>query len=450
MTRLSEFRRRGAIPARRHDAFLLALLLSLALCAAGFALQEFLPRLAAIISLIAPNPAPVEEEEYAPPFVLVDPSLVDAAVSDLPAEAEGNVSRLARQAADRPDLPAGSATMEEGVDVVLTAPEGNPGADVPAGNSDQDLVPPETARVEPEAPPESGAATDPGLRFRQPELPPLPEMTPEPERETPPPAFDTPPPLPEPVPTETIPEPEPPPPALPEPEPEPIPEAASGPVREAEPAISDPDDFVDLAMLPPVPEGFVNQSTRTVNDRAAEPLAPPPAESPPRLRPDELAVPPAAPPSPDASPPRTPDLPPARPRPTFKKLGSEANRAGAPRRRNRESSVKLLGDDASMRILQHRYGAYMEKVARQLQESLNRQAVLNPAGYNRGQVKIRFGIAPDGSLSYWETIYAAEGMDAERILSERTVIEAAPFDPLTPEMRKDENFQKLTVTVNLL
>jgi hypothetical protein len=136
----------------------------------------------------------------------------------------------------------------------------------------------------------------------------------------------------------------------------------------------------------------------------------------------------------------------------FKKIGSAnpPSGGGTPLRRSRETAVKLIGEDASMRILQHRWGPYMAKVARQLQESLNRQMILNPLIYSTGQIKLRFGIAPDGKLSFYETVFALDSMEAERILSERMLREAAPFDPLTPDMQKDENFQNLTVVVHLL
>lgn len=447
------------IPARRHDAFLLALLLALTLSVLLFALQALLPRIAALIGMLAPNSTPISREEYTVPFVLVDPSLIDEVDPDLPAEAEGNVSRLARQTETREDLPEDSAMVEEGADVLLTPWDGNPGPDSPDGNADEDVVPPEQARMDLDEVETQEDVEEQEPLSPEPELPPLPEPLPEPDPPAPPPETWAPPPLPEPPPPEFIPGPQPepvvePPPPAPEPPPEPppIPEPEVAQGSKSEP-ISEPtpvaDDIVDLAMLPTSPHGFLDQ-TGTFQDRAVEPpVQQQPAALPQPLRPDEMMSSEPSPPVPDAPAPEAP-RPRSRPQPTFKRIGREPNRSGAPPRRNRETSVKLLGDDASMRILQHRYGAYMEKVARQLQESLNRQAVLNPTGYNRGQVKIRFGISPDGSLTYYETVYVGEGMDAARILSEMTVMEAAPFDPLTPEMQKDENFQKLTVTVNLM
>ena len=103
-----------------------------------------------------------------------------------------------------------------------------------------------------------------------------------------------------------------------------------------------------------------------------------------------------------------------------------------------------------MRLLAHRYGEYMEKVARQLQESLNRVVMLSPLEYTRGNAKIRFGIAADGSLAYFETEYPGEGALVNvRLTSEQMLREAAPFDPPTEEMLADPNFQKMSVTVFL-
>lgn len=100
-----------------------------------------------------------------------------------------------------------------------------------------------------------------------------------------------------------------------------------------------------------------------------------------------------------------------------------------------------------MRLLAHRYGAYMRKLQRQLQESLNRVVYLNPTSYSQGGARIRFTIAPDGSLAVYETDDSTN--EAVRMISETTLREGAPFDPPTQQMLQDPLFQKMTLTVNL-
>ena len=110
----------------------------------------------------------------------------------------------------------------------------------------------------------------------------------------------------------------------------------------------------------------------------------------------------------------------------------------------------MFGDEMEMRLLQHRWGEYMKIVARQLEQSLRRQEVLNPTPFRRGEVWVQFGIAPDGSVVNMVVTHVSEGMVVESVICERTVREAGPFPPLTPEMQKDENFRRLTVRVHFL
>lgn len=111
--------------------------------------------------------------------------------------------------------------------------------------------------------------------------------------------------------------------------------------------------------------------------------------------------------------------------------------------------TQLLDADPSMALLTHRYGDYMKKLAHQLQESLARQAILTPTQLQRSQVKIRFGIAPDGTLSWFQTVYPHE-KNASSLMAEQALTEAQPFDPLTETMADDPLFQQMTVIFNFL
>ncbi|MDR1535562.1 MAG: hypothetical protein LBU64_10795 [Planctomycetota bacterium] len=472
-------RRYGVIPERRHDAFLLALLLAVFLnLLAAFAIREVLPWLLPLLRTFSP-PRLAEEEDEAPNrlFILVDSPLPP---DEDPSEfsAESDQSRLASQPEPAPELAEGDPFQAEGTPEPLSFPGGNPGpapdpgedsgeAPLPGPEAKTEPAKAEAAEIEPaeaEAaeiePAEAEAAEIEPAEAEAAETEPLPAALPEPAGEPPamaappvppgepdpPAASEPPPPPPEaaPEPPSGGPEAEPPPPeAAPEP-PSGGPEAETESPDSPEPELPiPPDEGIDLASLPeiraagPGPE-FPRPARLPIpsGGEAAEPAVPvwrPEPESPP-----------AQPTPAEASRPR--------PQPRIRRIGGADSAGGAPPRRNRESRVDLLrSGDAIMNLLAHRHGEYMRKMARQLQDSLNRQMILAPFDYTRGQVRIKFGVNPDGSLAFQTTLFPLDGgMELERILSERTVREAAPFEPFGPEMLKDaELFQNLTVVVNL-
>lgn len=479
MPRAGRIRDHGAIPERRHDAFLLALLLAVSLNIAFFVIQALIPKLAYLLQMLGAEPTvtamqPEEEESY--PFVLVDPSFLDEEPDpNVPTEAEANLTRQARQTEAHPDLPELSPTITEGIDEILTAPDGNPGPaisyqqspgeeaqeqsrpdDAPSEHQDEAEPREQREPVEQTEPIEPMEQIEPTPSEEAPEPPPVPEPTeppPTPEQPTPEPPQELPP-VPEPVQEPEPAEPEPP---LADPPPE---EAVSETTEQPEPSPEDSpepmSEIIDLASLPTSSEGLFDPEMQRLEElaRRRREYPQPVPQSP---RPNEFTQPAQPYQAPqvqqqptEARPERT-----GRRQPTFKKIGgaapSAASSAGAaPPRRRDNTAVRVLDADPSMALLAHRYGPYMEKLARQLQESLWRVMVLQPMDYTRGQVKVRFGISPDGTLTYYTTIYPEDGtMDRERSLSEQMLREAAPFDPLTPQMQADENFQRMTVIVNL-
>ena len=485
MAKVGNIRRHGALSERQHDAFLVALLVAVSITIFFFALQALLPRLAYLLQFLGPKQSvqlrQMEEEPEDYPFVLVDPSLLDE--EDNPnqiTEAESNLTRQARQTEERPELPDAFAYREDGIDEILTAPEGNPGPAVEYHNSEGDSgeVQPanegapdqaEQTPAEPEAEPAEPvaeqsqpetAATEPlePVEAIEPVEPSAPEVEPPPETAPPPEATA---PL-EPLPDITEPAPAEPTEEFPEPPPE-QPETVTPEFQELPESVQEPNetvpDPIDLAALPLSDEGWLDPETKRLEEIARQnrDYPPPPAqwrEEPTQqpgqtLRPQPETVIPA--------PPREPTQRRAGRRPVeIKQVGNKAPASqrtasgGAPPRRNQSTSVKLIDADASMKLLAHRYGPYMEKLARQLQASLYTQAILSPTSYGTGQVKIRFGISPDGSLTYYDTLYPNDdSLPAERMLSEQMLREAAPFDPLTPEMQQDKNFQRMTVIVTL-
>lgn len=499
MARTGKIRNHGAIPERRHDAFLLALLLAVSLNVAVFAVQALIPKLAHLLRLLGPEPALEQprDEETALPFILVSPDLLEEEIDRENVAAESTISRDARQS-ETADLPEDQPLVEEGVTEILTMPEGSmgpesgthdapeaegaeteqleevqaetihdtPGEDAPAAEY-EDAPDPEPAEA-PDAVPEPVEPLPPPLPelempVREPEPEPLPDpveewMPPPPVQELPHPQ-----PVPEPVaepppePVEELP-PEPEPPEMP---PEPLPpDPAPQPIPTSE--------LIDLASLPLSPDGYFDPQRQYMEElaRQSQPVIPPP---PPQRREPQEIYQQIQPPQPQAyqtwepavAQPQQPvqqqrDRT-GRPQATFQKIGGANSAAstpsvsgGSPRRVNRDTRVNLLESDPNMKVLAHRYGAYMEKLARLLQQSLNREVMLNPTFYARGQAKIYFTIAADGTLAYYDTQYPAPGeQDFVRVTSEKTVINAGPFDLPTREMLNDPLFRRMSVTVNL-
>ncbi len=447
MAKISRLRNRGAIPERQHDAFLLALLLAVSINIGIFALQAILPKISLLLRLLGPEPAAMQQQdEPAYPFVLVDPGLLNEEVDpNQPHEAESTISRQARQTEPMPHLPEGVPHQEEGVDQILSAPSGNPGpGESSAQAPGETAAPPSPDQTESPEQQEENAEETPPFEPEQPSQPEPPtEPAPAPPLEAvqPPPEPDEPPPETPPAETPAPPPPEPPEerPDSPEPAPENIePEPADRPEPSSE--------MIDLASLPLSADGYFSRENLPP---AEQPRRRP--ESAPRQAPEAMpeprpAVQPAAPAQAATGPSR-----PNRPQPTFKRIGGGSVAGGAPPRRNASTAVRLIDSDPNMALLASRYGEYMAKLARQLQDSLTREVILNPTGYTSGQVKIRFGITPNGQLSFQETLFPADGsLAAERMMSERMLREAGPFDPFSPDMMKDAAFfQKLTVVINL-
>lgn len=491
MAKVTRIRDRGAIPERRHDAFLLALLLAVSLNVAFFALQALIPKIANLLQVLGPEAAvPKEEEHY--PFILVNDSLLEEELDPLlEPHALSDRARDARQVDDQSDLPIDRPQEEEGVEELLSFPPGNPGPaelspeQIPGEIQETPAPDEEDSPSETEEPSEPQENSEPDEFQDLPEAPEVPEAIeqmeiPEieelPELSEPPPELE---PLPEPPPeSEPLPEPpqeipepepiaEPQPFILPIPEPEEVPE--SPPVEEpledlqpypepvpveempeidptpyADPAL----DMVDLASLPIDPEGFMDPQTRLLEEIALRSPTTPSAwpEPPQEQYVSQQYQPPQAYQQPQPERPRSSRSGRSEP-PPIKQLGGGAQRGGTPQQRNRSSRVNLLDSDSNMRVLAHRYGAYMRKLQMQLQESLNRVVRLNPTSYNRGNARLQFTIAADGTLAAYIT--QDHTLESVRMISETTLREAAPFDPPTQEMLQDPLFQRMTLTVNL-
>lgn len=507
MAQLDRIRNHGAIPERRHDAFLLALLLAVLLNIAFFAIQALLPRLTTLLQSLGANPPASRQEEH--PFVLVDPSLLDDTPPPDIYDATSTVNRQASQLEETPDespLPK----EEQGVDELLTLPKGtfgelDPGVDS-EGDPEVDAIgdfssnQPENVEESPNSDEsaeadvdahEAGEASEALQMENLPEAaqtPDLPEPAPEPVQETAEPMPEPPEPIPDPVPTpEPIEEYVPPPPMEETPEPEPSPEpppetyepppeidqamVPDEPYEEAEPT-RDPEpisDLIDLAMLPTSDEGLFSPQSQRFEDliQPVEPVRQPPPQYQERRdyyqpQPQEQQFyqqqPQYQEPAQQVQEQQNPDAP-VRPKrrqreggrqAQFREMGTPSESGGAPPRKNMSGKQVDMFGDPYMALLRDRYPEYMIKMLRQLQASLNRTMVLYPNYYATGQSGMFFRISPEGKVSYYELLFPAEGVDDTlRMISRQTLLEAAPFDPPPQEMLNDPAFQRMRLTVNI-
>ncbi|MDR3212215.1 MAG: hypothetical protein LBU79_09910, partial [Planctomycetota bacterium] len=161
--RFSLFRHQGIIPARRHDAFLLSLLLALLVNIIFFTLQAILPAIIFLLTLLGANPAPRLEEEKELPFILVDPSELVTSVDN--PEAMGEVSREERQTEATPEAEDLKPRIDEGVEEILSLLPGNPALSLDGGEAGMESAPPPPPPPNPPAGlgPPAAAPPTPGI-----------------------------------------------------------------------------------------------------------------------------------------------------------------------------------------------------------------------------------------------------------------------------------------------
>ncbi len=283
-----------------------------------------------------------------------------------------------------------------------------------------------------------------------PDLPPLPELLEpvEPPPEPIPIPEDIPDPEPEPVDDPIPPEPEP----LPEPPPDPQPDQALS-------------ELIDLAALPVSPDGLFAPDLPPWREPVERPVPPapqpvplPPPQAYQTPTPEDYPVQPMPPPqAPQPVQEQQPVEPQPRRRrsgrqPEIRQIGGGRSAGGAPRRRNVETRAADLFADPYMAALRHKYGEYMEKMARQLQQSLNRTMLLYPTYYSTGVARLAFRLGQNGEIVFYETLstQSHDGSDMTlQMITEQTLAGAGPFDPPSAEMFADPLFQRMSLQVTL-
>jgi outer membrane biosynthesis protein TonB len=118
----------------------------------------------------------------------------------------------------------------------------------------------------------------------------------------------------------------------------------------------------------------------------------------------------------------------------FKPVAPAPEGGAAPNRKR--SSARLEGD-RSYRLLKAKYPEYMAIVKKRFGQGLYAAGSMRERSYRTGEVVMRFGIAPDGTLSKAELVERRSEMLAEETLCRDALEAAAPFPPFTEEMKKD-------------
>ncbi|MBP5232800.1 MAG: hypothetical protein J6333_05280, partial [Planctomycetes bacterium] len=103
----------------------------------------------------------------------------------------------------------------------------------------------------------------------------------------------------------------------------------------------------------------------------------------------------------------------------------------------------------SLAVLRDRYGEYMDKVLRRIQQAIYIQQQIMPMMFNQGAVVMTFTIDASGRLQAIRYVASApEGLVQERAAARQVLEDVRNGEPLprpTPEMLADPDFQKITI-----
>ena len=131
-----------------------------------------------------------------------------------------------------------------------------------------------------------------------------------------------------------------------------------------------------------------------------------------------------------------------------RRISSSNSRTGG-KLQNRKNSSAINTGMKSIAVLRSRYGDYMDKILRRIQQSIVIQQQINPIGMHEGSVVMSFTINPQGYLDQIKFIGAAPDDITTEISVSRTVLRdvqnSGPFEPPTQEMLNDPDFQKIVV-----
>ena len=221
--------------------------------------------------------------------------------------------------------------------------------------------------------------------------------------------------------------------------------AAETPVeKSAEP---ETEKEVGKAAEPPLPQIPPETAAETARAETVAPVNPPALEKLEKNTepaPEKAALPLPPPAAPAARP-----QPRRRPVPT-RRIGA---RPSAPSNggalANRSGRAAMQASFQSLAVLRDRYGEYMDKVLRRIQQAIFIQQQISPLMFNQGAVVMTFTISPAGRLEAIRFVAASPaGLVQETAAARQVLVDVqngAPLPRPTPEMLEDPDFQKITI-----
>lgn len=131
-----------------------------------------------------------------------------------------------------------------------------------------------------------------------------------------------------------------------------------------------------------------------------------------------------------------------------RKIGSTSSTTGGKMKKQLNSSAINAGFQ-SIAVLRNRYGEYMDKILRRIQQAIIIQQQINPISMNNGSVVMSFTINPEGYLDSISFIGSKPQDITTEISAARSVLQdvqnSGAFEPPTQEMLNDPNFQKIVI-----
>ena len=131
-----------------------------------------------------------------------------------------------------------------------------------------------------------------------------------------------------------------------------------------------------------------------------------------------------------------------------RKIGNTSAKNGGKLHKRLNSSAINTGSK-SIAVLRSRYGEYMDKILRRIQQAIIIQQQINPISLHEGNVVMSFTIDPAGYLSGIQLIGSKPQEIATEISAARSVLQdvhnSGPFEPPSQEMLNDPDFQKIII-----
>lgn len=131
-----------------------------------------------------------------------------------------------------------------------------------------------------------------------------------------------------------------------------------------------------------------------------------------------------------------------------RKIGSTSSSTGGKIQKRLNTSAINAGSK-SIAVLRSRYGDYMDKILRRIQQAITIQQQINPISIHEGSVVMSFTINPSGILDQIKFIDSAPQGITTEVSAARGVLtdvqNSGPFEPPTEQMLNDPDFQDIII-----